>query len=369
MVDISIPNVLYLNTNNLTSYSEGLYQKENNLEIPKNSCYMLSSYETKWPYSDKFITIIRDNDGRYHLLNHNLFVDVTKSIFQKEKCNYVYQDVVPLISYNEWLKIVKLFKKKTKSVRSKEYLKIFNKNKNWNFLFGKKTHKISFNQSFQLFRFLEISSQEEFNSFLTLKKFSLIPNNNWNWKLWNNGLNKINTHFSKFQNKLIYSGFVKNLKFYKLHLKFNIKDLKILIGRIDGRYAGVISINYCHPDKYLNFWKDYKQFKNNNIVSLPTNEIPNILKLPKEHFKIFNNNTIDIFNKYVDKFGKQKNIGFFNKESETFLKFISTSNKYIKNLPIKVIIIGSNNNGISYANSIKNEYKNHKKTKKKSYTN
>ena len=72
MVDISMPDVLYLNTNNLPSYSQGLYQNKDHLEIPRNSVYMLSSYQTEWPYSDKFISIIRDDNGRYHLVNQSL---------------------------------------------------------------------------------------------------------------------------------------------------------------------------------------------------------------------------------------------------------------------------------------------------------
>ena len=155
---------------------------------------------------------------------------------------------------------------------------------------------------------------------------------------------------------------MKNLKFYKLNKKFNINELNILIGRIDGRYGGVISINYCHPDKYINFWNDYRKFKSKNIVSLPLNEIPDILKLPKEPFTVFNKKTLDVFKTYINKSGKKKQTGFFNSESEIFQKFISNNKN--KSMKVKVIIIGSNNNGISYANSIKEEYKKSRKTKK-----
>ena len=41
-------------------------------------------------------------------------------------------------------------------------------------------------------------------------------------------------------------------------------QLMALVGRIDGRYAGVISYNICYPDKYLNFEKDMKRFENDN---------------------------------------------------------------------------------------------------------
>ena len=357
MVDISMPDVLYLNTNNLPSYSQGLYQNKDHLEIPRNSVYMLSSYQTEWPYSDKFISIIRDDNGRYHLVNHNMFVDLKSPLFKQEKNNYVYQDVIPLITYNEWLKVVRSFKTK----RSKKYLDVFKKHNNWRFLFEKNTDKISFNQAFQLFRFLEISSDEDFRSFLTNQQFSLKPGSDWNWKLWNGGLNKINAIFGKFQNKLIYNGFIKNLKFYKLNLKFNINELDILIGRIDGRYGGVISINYCYPEKYTNFWNDYRKFKKSNIVSLPLDEIPDIFKLPKEPFTIFNKNTLDVFKTYIDKSGKKKREGFFNKESEKFQQFISSPNKAMK---VKAIIIGCNNNGISYAKSIKEEYNKYRKSRK-----
>ena len=307
------------------------------------------------------------NNGNYHVINHNLFVDVKNPLFKKEKCNYVYQDVTPLITYEEWVKTVKSFSR-GKSIRNKHYLKIFEKHSNWDFLFGGKNNKISYNDAFQLFRFLEISPEEEFKEFIDKTIFSLKPNNNWDWKRWNRKLIKINSLFSKFQSKLIYKGFTNNLKHYKLYSKFNIDELKLLLGRIDGRYGGVISINYCHPDKYVNFWKDYRRFnklKKSNIISLKPGVIPYTLKLPEEPFVIFNNKALETFDTYIDKNGKHKKNGFFNTDSEVFQQFINKPHKFIKNLPVKVVIIGCNDNGISYANFIKIQHKLVKRTKKK----
>ena len=49
--------------------------------MPNNSCYLLAAYEKEntWPYSYKFITIIRDNNSSYYLLNHNIFVGINNN--------------------------------------------------------------------------------------------------------------------------------------------------------------------------------------------------------------------------------------------------------------------------------------------------
>ena len=362
MSKISLPDILYLNTNNKPSYVVGLYPSKDgkSLEMPYNSIYMLSAYQTEFPYADKFISIIRDNMGQYHLVNHNLFVYAKDKDFKKEKLNFIYQDTTPLITYNDWLNVVRNFKIKDKK-RYNDYIKVFEKNKNWSFLFGKNTKKISYNHAFQLYRFLEICPDKHFNKFLESNEYTLTSNSDWNWKKWNNGLSKITEKFAKFQNKLIYTSFIKNLNYYKLKSKININMLHIMIGRIDGRYTGSMTINYCHPNKYIDFMKDYIRFKNKNIVSLKDNEIPHILQLPDTTFKVFTKNTLNSFdNKYVDKTGKKKKNGFFSKDNfekqyNDFINFI-TSTKNPK-MDVKVIIIGSNNNGYQYATIIRNLYK------------
>ena len=107
--------------------------------------------------------------------------------------------------------------------------------------------------------------------------------------------------------------------------------------------------------------KDYVRFKNKNIVLLKDNEIPHILQLPDTTFKVFTKNTLNSFdNKYVDKTGKKKKNGFFSKDNfekqyNDFINFI-TSTKNPK-MDVKVIIIGSNNNGYQYATIIRNLHK------------
>jgi hypothetical protein len=318
---------------------------------------MSSAYQTVYPYADKFISIIRDNMGDYHLVNHNLFVYVKNKDFKKEKTNYIYQDTIPLITYSEWLNVVKNFKISNKK-RYNIYIKIFEKNKNWSFLFSKDTKKISYNQAFQLYRFLEICSDNEFNEFTSSYKYTLSRNHKWDWDKWHKKLTEINKKFAIFQDKLIYTNFIKNLNYYKLKSKINISMLHIMIGRLDCHYAGVISINYCHPNKYIDFMKDYIKFKNKNIISLKNNEIPYSLNLPDETFTVFSKNTLNSFdNKYVDTNNKKNNKkNFFTEENfgkthSGFCNFIiSTKNPKMN---VKVIIIGSNNNGIQYADSIK----------------
>ena len=184
---------------------------------------------------------------------------------------------------------------------------------------------------------------------------------------------EINKKFARFQDKLIYTNFIKNLNFYQLKSKINIDMLQIMIGRIDAHYAGVISINYCHPNKYINFMKDYIRFKNKNIISLKKNETPYILDLPDEKFTVFTKKTLDSFNnKYVDQNNKKNSKKqFFTEENwgkthSDFCNFI-TSTKNPK-MDVKVIIIGSNNNGIQYTNSIKNLHNKNKKNKTKTKT-
>ena len=61
---------LYLSVKGFDSYKEGLYMNGDGvLEIPPNSCYMMSAYEKKglYPYADGFETVVRDLQGRYHL--------------------------------------------------------------------------------------------------------------------------------------------------------------------------------------------------------------------------------------------------------------------------------------------------------------
>lgn len=371
---ITLPDILYLNTNNKPSYVCGLYQSKDgkSLEMPNNSIYMQSAYETQFPYADKFISIIRDNMGQYHLVNHNLFVYAKDKDFKKEKTNFIYQDTSPLITYSEWLNVVKNFKISDKK-RYNIYIKIFEKNKNWSFLFNKDTKKISYNQAFQLYRFLEICSDKEFKEFTSDFKYTLSRNGDWNWSKWNTNLAEINKKFATFQDKLIYTNFIKNLNYYKLKSKININMLHIIIGRIDPHYGGVISINYCHPNKYIDFMKDYMKFKNKNIISLKNGEIPNILNLPDTTFTVFSKNTLNSFNnKYVDQNNKKNSKKqFFTEENfgkthSDFCNFI-TSTKNPK-MDVKVIIIGSNNNGIQYTNSIKNLHNKNKKNKTKTKT-
>lgn len=370
---ITLSDVLYLNTDNKSSYIQGLYPNNSSdiLEMPNNSCYLLAAYEkeNEFPYSHKFITIIRDNKSSYYLINHNIFVGINNNDFDKEKCNFIYQDTIPLITYKNWINVVTKFKMKD-ITRKNKYIKIFNKHNNWDFLFGENTKKISYNQAFQLFRFLEICSNEDFNLFLSSYKYTLKRLDNFNYNKWNDGLNIITTHFSKFQNKLIYNNFIQNLKYYKLKSKINIDLINIIIGRLDARHAGIITTNYCHPNKYIDFWKDYNKFGNKNIIALGENETPNILKLPKIRFPVFSKNTLNYFdNKYLDNNQKKQLHGFFSKESfdekyTSFTKFIS-NNKLQCEIFVKAIIIGSNDNGKQYSESLKLEHTKLKNKKKK----
>ena len=99
-----------------------------------------------------------------------------------------------------------------------------------------------------------IDQDKHFNKFLESNEYTLTSNSDWNWKKWNNGLNKITEKFAKFQDKLIYTNFIKNLNYYKLKSKININMLHIMIGRLDPHYGGIISINYCHFERMLSCW-------------------------------------------------------------------------------------------------------------------
>jgi len=364
-MELSLSDILYLNVNNKPSYMGGLYQNNsiNALEIPNNSIYMLAAYETIYPYSDKFISIVRDNSGQYYLINHNLFVDIKNKNFNIEKTNFIYQDIEPVITLKDWINVVKNYKIKDKK-RFNIYIKLFEKEKNWKFLFPKNPKKISYNEAFQLYRFLEICSTNEFNLFIKKYKYDLIKHNNHNWAKWNNELITITHKFSVYQTKLIYTNLTKNLNYYKLKSKLNINILNILIGKIDANYAGINGIEYCHPNKYIDFWKDYNRFKNKNIVSLKKNESPHMFKLPETSFTLFNKNILSNFeNKYLDKNGKPSNKPFFiernfNKIYSNFIPFMNSVKK--NKVTTKVIIIGCNNNGNQYANNIK-MYHNKKK--------
>lgn len=364
-MELSLSDVLYLNVNNKPSYMCGLYQNNsiNTLEIPNNSVYMISGYNNSNSYADRFISIVRDNSGNYYLINHNLFVDIKNKNFNTEKTNVIYQDVEPVITLKDWINVVKNYKIKDKT-RLNIYIKLFEKEKNWKFLFPTSPKKISYNQAFQLYRFLEICSNNEFNLFIEKNEYNLKKNNNYNWKKWNNELIKITENFSVYQTKLIYTNFIKNLNHYKLKSKLNINMLNILIGRLDGHYEGITGIDYCHPNKYIDFWKDYNRFKSKNIVSLKEDECPHMFKLPETSFTLFNKNILSNFeNKYLDKNGKKANKPFFkensfNKVNNNFIPFMNSVKKNKVNT--KVVIIGCNNNGNQYANNIK-MYHNKKK--------
>ena len=315
-VESNTNGVCYLNMKGKSTYKEGLHSVGSTIELEPNTIYMMSAYETTWPYADKFLTILCDKNGLYHLYNYNILVG--EDADAKERTNYVYQDTTPLIAPDVWHTIVKDFIKDKDNARLHTFDTTLD------------DKLLTFNEAWQLFRFLEIAPNEQLvNCDFNKSGYSKGPD--WDWQKWNTGgFGEIKNRFSEKQGELIRRGLRTNIKKYNVQIDFD--EVKLMVGRIDGRYAGIISINICYPNKYINFEKDMCRFEEGNeYVRLEPGETPNLFDVH------------EWFNVAPESFGDH----FFNTEADEFVDFLFTGN--CANQLQRVFIIGANENGCLYS--------------------
>ena len=343
--------------NNPPTYMDGFEMPiGDSIHLKPNTIYMMSAYETIWPYAEKFLTIIRDSDGTYHLLNYNVFVG--PDVDSKHLTNYVYQDTVPLVTPSEWRDIVKDFiKDKPDSIlHDPQYRYIFEGP-----ISDGVNNMLSFNQAFQLYRHLEITpdpgdvlaktADDLFRNCASdgyKSNFKPSKDSVWDWDKWNSGFD-IRPIFAEKQSDLIYTGTKYNIDLHGL--KINLNDVKLMVGRIDAHYAGVISINICYPAKYDNFEKDMEKFKGDNKrerVTLTNGQFPNLLDIGQKFLV-----ERESFQK-PERFQRES---FFDKKDTKFTDFIFSKLYGLHGIETNALIIGSNINGVSYAELLKEKAK------------
>lgn len=326
---------------------------ETKIKLAPNTIYMMNAYQTEWPYALKFLTIFCDENGELHMTNYNPFVGPDAP--SKERTNYVYQDTTPLITPAEWWSIVQEFIKDKPDAR----LHMLKPDLG--------DAMMSFNNAWQIFRKLEIATDEEVASG-NLTNLRPPKDNNWDWKKWGERkFDEIRTRFSVKQGELIRAGLKHNLK--KHGVSIDMSQLTVLVGRIDGRYAGVISYNICYPDKYSNFEKDMKRFEHDNryewlfailcailfafkpqyVVML----MPLMLMLSmsgnREYVRLEAGDEPHLFDISKPFLVAPESFedGFFNAEAEDFKEFIFSGKCLGKEL--RAIVIGANENGEMYS--------------------
>ena len=310
---ITPEGVCHITVKGKPTYKKGFVD---DIKLAKNSIYMMNAFQTEWPYALEFLTIVCDENGEQHMLNYNPFVGPDSP--SKERTNYVYQDTTPLITPAEWWSIVQEF------IQDKPDARLHTVNPDIG------DALLSFNEAWQIFRKLEIATDEEVASgVLTNRRPPKV--NSWNWKKWGDRkFDEIRARFSVKQGELIRTGLIYNLK--KHGISIDMTKLTVLVGRIDGRYAGVISYNICYPDKYINFEKDMKRFEDDaEYVRLEAGDEPHLFDISKPFLvapESFEN-------------------GFFNAEAEDFNEFIFSDKCAGKEL--RAIVIGANENGEMYS--------------------
>jgi hypothetical protein len=330
MCDVKLSEIhrgaMYLSVNGIAPYKEIYVNDDSMLEIPKNSCYMMSAYETEYPYAKKFLSIVRDINGRYHLFDYNIFV-LEKS--GPELTNYIYQDTVPLISVKEWIEVIQQHHRKNQHTPRYDLTdSLFQTNLSF---------KMSYNQAFMMYRLLEIAPDDVYSKFMnnietTLVEFiqdraNLTPRepSKWNWKKWNQiGM----PDFASFQRQLIRNGISQNLA----NIEIVLNTFKIMVGRIDARYAGIISINFCYPEKYQNFERDLQRF--DGYIALAQQETPHLFDVRRPFI--------------IEPSSFSSN--FFNSGADSFVSYLFEECKGMKT---NVCLIGANKNGCNYSQLLK----------------
>lgn len=275
------------------------------LDQPHNSVWMCSGYKSDYPYAHTFISVIRDKNGRYSLADYNLFVP--ESAERKEDTNYIYQDTAHCVSPDEWHDVVKELLEGLEAElpslspdaqkRVTDLLALFATG--W-----RPVSHLSFNTSFQLLRALLVtgvgvvgvgepcSLALEFNESLLKNASSSSPpkitskaingaqravsDAHGKCKygddtLWAMLQKQAKGRFAEFQKPLVFESFKENVaKLEKAGIFLDLKSIQLAMGRLDARYAGVISINILSQNKYEHWNKDLKRIKDSpKIDCLP----------------------------------------------------------------------------------------------------
>lgn len=360
-------NVIWLNIDEKTKTVKDLLTlKDEKLTIPPNSCYMMSNKETTWPYAEEFLTIVRDQNGEYHLFNFNVFVDCEevekkKRNCKEEKLNYVYQDTFPCMTLQQLADILNKKEINANLTNLNDYQEAVNT------LANRSSEdpllpelELSWNQAWQLVRYFELEKYEnscerglpqvEVQIERLLKKTSIPPPDNPNWDKFNdakqlNKLKELQDACDEYRSKIIYNGLVKNLTVSGVDRLVDLNTMKFIVGRIDGRYAGRISLNFCHPKKYEKFSKDMERFEDGSeYKKLGGEDIPHLFDVSEE-FEVVEK----VFEDAAKSVNKEE---FFNPEAKDFEEFIF---KNLKEKKTNVIIIGENSNGEKYSELINRE--------------
>lgn len=329
------------------------------IEFKNNTIIMHSAYETTYPYAKYMLTYIYDDNGGKHILDHNIFVGPDAS--KKEGTNYIYQDTALLstLTHQKWREHVQDF------IRDKPNARLHTIEPDLG------DAPFSFNRAWQLFRYLEIATEEEV---ATGDYTDLRPpkDNRWDWDKWNRGgFGEFKACFAKEQGDLIKSGLTYNLNKYGIQV--NLKELKVVVGRVDPRYKGIISFNFCCPDKELNFEKDLKRFDNGKrlkwlFAAFCAMCIPFTPDLHGRAFLILlltmlllsSADTVEYVRLHADDHPHLFDIskpfivapesfppGFFNKEASDFAEFLFSGK--CAGQELRAVLIGANENGLLYS--------------------
>lgn len=471
-------------TKGFETTAEEISLEDDHINLENNTIYLMSAYQRKEPLgtfvSDKFLTIIRDKDGFYHLLDYNIFVNANDNKAEKpgDLTNAFYQDTKECCTLSKWKEIVRDFTNDKVDSR-------FYSTGRFNYILDETSEdetsklseelKLSYNQAIQLYKLLEIGNDgletdnshkdqvelmatvstnpnvtplnealkeagfdvddETPKSFDNLfarmaKKNIKLPQNHklypssveklpdgilqrtddkgnfigfdtkigvnakltdnddkeieikrrekvklcenmvklmpeWSWKKWNNGgYDGIKGMFVEQVIDLIYDGLISNLRDENINIDFNEHEnkLKIMIGRIDAHYGGIISINLCYPNKYKNFEKDMEKFEEKRLhhnpkrrhVKLKRGDKPTLFRLEDE-FDINVNRFSEDFTRPGGPPPEEERgeFEFFNTNKDR--QFIDAINNISGSA--KMLIIGSNDNGIMYSDGVYKRWK------------